>query len=151
MCYHVAMRITLDTNVLYQALRSSSGASYYILRLIREYQLEMAVSIPVFLEYREVLLRPESLRDLGLSRNEIESVLRFIAYVSKSYSISFLMRPNLTDESDNMFVDLAFASNSRFLITSNVTDFTRQTELKFDRFDVITPGQFVQRWRRDHE
>ena len=145
------MRITLDTNVLYQALRSSSGASYHILWLIREYQLEMAISIPVFLEYREVLLRPESLRDLSLSRSEIESVLRFIAYVAKPYSISFLMRPNLTDESDNMFVDLAFASNSRFLITSNVTDFTRQAELKFNSFGVITPGQFVKLWRRNHE
>jgi hypothetical protein len=50
-----------------------------------------------------------------------------------------------------MFVDLAFASNSRFLITSNVTDFTRQAELKFDSFGVITPGQFVKLWRRNHE
>ncbi|OGG52222.1 MAG: toxin-antitoxin system, toxin component [Candidatus Handelsmanbacteria bacterium RIFCSPLOWO2_12_FULL_64_10] len=77
--------------------------------------------------------------------------MRFIAYVAKPYSISFLMRPNLTDESDNMFVDLAFASNSRFLITSNVTDFTRQAELKFNSFGVITPGQFVKLWRRNHE
>ncbi len=111
----------------------------------------MAISIPVFLEYQEVLLRQETLRDLALSRNEIQSILRLIAYLAKPFSISFLMRPNLRDEDDNMFVDLAFASNSRFLITSNIADFTRNTELKFDSFDVVTPGQFVNLWRQDHE
>ena len=118
------MRIVLDTNVLYQALRNSSGASHYILQLIRQRQLEMAISIPVYLEYRDVLSRQESLNDLGLSLDEVESVLRLVAYIARPFSIYFLMRPNLIDESDNMFVDLAFASNSRFIITSNVSDFT---------------------------
>lgn len=145
------MRVVIDTNVLYQALRSSSGASHHILRMIREYRLVMAISIPVFLEYREVLLRPKSLRDLGISRRETESVLSFIAYVAKSHSIRFLMRPNLIDESDNKFIELAFASNSRLLITSNVSDFTRHAELKFDSFEVITPGEFIKTWRRNHE
>ena len=144
------MRIVLDTNVLYQALRNSSGASHYILQLIRQRQLEMAISIPVYLEYRDVLSRQESLNDLGLSLDEVESVLRLVAYIARPFSIYFLMRPNLIDESDNMFVDLAFASNSRFIITSNVSDFTRHSELKFDRFDVITPGEFVKLWRQEH-
>ena len=34
------------------------------------------------------------------------------------------MRPNLRDENDNAFVDLAFASGSAYLITQNVRDFT---------------------------
>jgi putative PIN family toxin of toxin-antitoxin system len=145
------MRITLDTNVLYQALRSSLGASYTILSLVRARQLEMAISIPVFLEYQEVLLRPGSLRDLGRSPGEMESILRFIAYIAKPVTIDFLMRPNLADENDNMFVDLALASGSRFLVTSNVDDFTRRAELKLDSFRVVTPGQFYKLWRRLHE
>ena len=44
------------------------------------------------------------------------------------------MRPNLRDENDNMFVDLAFASNCQFLVTSNVSDFLQNSELKFDGF-----------------
>tara|TARA_B100000315_G_C14397612_1_gene504927 strand:+ start:243 stop:422 length:180 start_codon:yes stop_codon:yes gene_type:complete len=40
------MRIVVDTNVLYQALRNQTGASYYILQQIRAYQLELALSIP---------------------------------------------------------------------------------------------------------
>ena len=65
-------------------------------------------------------------------------------------SIYFLMRPHLSDEDDNMFVELAFASNSPFLVTSNITHFTQKTELKFDSFEVVTPSQFVQTWRRQH-
>jgi putative PIN family toxin of toxin-antitoxin system len=143
------MIVVLDTNVLYQALRDSSGASHFIFQLIRAQQIEITVSVPVFQEYRAVLLRAQSLADIGLTRKEVETVLHFIAYVAKPTTIHFLMRPNLTDEDDNMFVDLAFASNSRFIITSNTTDFVHRTELKFD-FEIVTPSQFVQIWRKDY-
>ena len=141
----------MDTNVLYQALRNIAGASNYILQLIRAYRLDLTLSIPVFLEYSDVLLRPNTLRDLKLTREEIESVLRFIAYIGKPVPIHFLMRPNLRDENDNMFIDLAFASNARYIITQNIDDFTKGTELRFDQFKIITPAQFVRYWRQHYE
>jgi putative PIN family toxin of toxin-antitoxin system len=144
------MRIVLDTNVLYQAVRDQGGASFYILQLVRQQQIELALSVPVFLEYREVLLRPEKLEDIGRSSLEVEAVFRFVAYIAKPISIYFLMRPHLSDERDNKFVELAFASNSLFLVTSNTTHFTQNTELKFDSFEVVTPSQFVQTWRKKH-
>ena len=110
-----------------------------------------ALSIPVFLEYSDVLLRPNTLRDIKRTHEEIESVLRFIAYIGKPIPIHFLMRPNLRDENDNMFIDLAFASNARYIITQNVNDFTKGTELRFDQFDIITPAQFVRYWRQRYE
>ena len=119
------MHIVVDTNVLYQALRDQGGASYYILQLLRQSALKLAVSVPVFLEYRDVLLRPQTLNDLKFTAEEIEVVLRFIAYIAKPTQIHFLMRPHLRDESDNMFVDLAFASNSDFIINT-VDTFKRQ-------------------------
>lgn len=145
------MRIVLDTNVLYQGLRDQGGASSYILQLLRHSRVEVAVSVPVFLEYREVLSRPSALRDLRLSIHEIEAVCNFIAYIAKPTPVRFLMRPHLRDENDNMFVDLAFASNSEFLITNNVRDFRHNAELKFDGFDIVTPGEFVQQWRVQHD
>ncbi len=141
----------MDTNVLYQALRNITGASNYILQLIRAYRLDLALSIPIFLEYSDVLLRPNTLQDLKRTREEIESVLQFIAYIGKPIPIHFLMRPNLRDENDNMFTDLAFASNARYIITQNVNDFTKGTELRFDQFEIITPAQFVRYWRQRYE
>ena len=87
------MRIVLDTNILHRALRDQGGASYYILHLIRQQHLDLVISVPVFLEYREVLLRPATLNNLGRSAREIEAFLRFVAYIAKPISIHFLMRP----------------------------------------------------------
>jgi putative PIN family toxin of toxin-antitoxin system len=142
------VRITLDTNVVYQALRNSGGASNYIIKLIRDRKLELALSIPVFLEYSDVLLREKSLKDLELSKKDIRDFLDYIISIASPYSISFRMRPNLGDEADNMFVELAFASNSNFLVTSNIRDYTIGNNLLFDSFKVIAPTDFARMWRK---
>ena len=56
------MKVEVDTNILYQALRSRTGASHAILQLVRTGELQLAISVPVFEEYKEVLLRPSVLR-----------------------------------------------------------------------------------------
>jgi len=145
------MIIVLDTNVLYQALRGNNGASFIILSLIRDNKISLALSIPVFNEYEKVLTRPTSLKDLNLSLSDIEKVLKFIAYIGRPYTTYFLFRPNLLDESDNIFIELSLASNCDFLITSNVKDFTTKSELKFDDLTIITPSEFVKLWRKRYE
>ncbi len=142
------MRVTIDTNVIYQALRDNSGASNYIIRLIRERKLELALSIPVFSEYSDVLLRGKYLKDLELTKNDVKDFLDYIISVASPFSISFHLRPNLSDEADNIFVELAFTSNSKFLITSNVRDYTIGNNLIFDSFKIITPTDFVRMWRK---
>ncbi|WP_243394116.1 PIN domain-containing protein [Leptospira meyeri] len=54
------MRVTIDTNVIYQALRDSRGASHFILTLVESRRIELALSTPVFVEYSDVLLREKS-------------------------------------------------------------------------------------------
>ena len=145
------MMIVMDTNVLYQALRSKSGASNFLLRLIREKKVNIAISIPVFKEYEDVLKRNESLDDLDLTIDDVNSVLEFLAFVGKPFDTYFLWRPNLKDENDNIFVELAVASNSQFLITSNVRDFTKNNELRFDDFQIVMPSEFIKYWRENYE
>ena len=145
------MLIVLDTNVLYQALRSKTGASNYILRLIREHRIKIAISTQIFNEYEDVLKRPTSLKDLKLSVEDIDKVLRFIAYIGKPFITYFLFRPNLRDEDDNIFIELSIASNCNYLITSNIRDFTINAELKFDDLRSVTPAEFVQKWRDNYE
>jgi uncharacterized protein len=65
-------------------------------------------------------------------------------------SVDFFWRPNLKDESDNMFVELAFASGSDFLVTRNTRDFTIGNELLFDSFTVTTPADFLKDWRNKY-
>lgn len=140
------MLVTLDTNVLYQALKSTRGASHYILQQVRERQVQIALSVPLFHEYQDVLKREKSVKDFGLKTEDIDKFLRFIAYVGRTFETYFLFRPNLGDEKDNMIVELAVTSQSEYLVTSNIKDF-QNAELQFDQLHVITPGEFVKIWR----
>lgn len=144
------MRIILDTNIIYQALYSSAGVSHAILQLVRSGEIQIAVSVPVFEEYRDVLYRPKTIKETGRSREDMEKVLDFIALIGVATPINYLWRPNLRDEADNMFVELALASGSEYLITRNVGDYTIDNELILDSFSITTPSDFLKEWRRRH-
>ena len=88
------MKVVVDTSVLYQAMYSASGASHAILQLIRNGDLILSLSIPVFEEYRDVLLRKTSLEQFELSQKEVQKVLDFIALIGSKTDIKFLLRPN---------------------------------------------------------
>ena len=85
-----------------------------------------------------------------LTQRDVEKILRYIAYVSQKTDPRFLFRPNLQDENDNMFVELAIASQSEYLITSNIKDFV-SGELLFDSFQLVTAGAFLTKWRKTNE
>lgn len=138
------MRIVVDTSVMYQALMSSTGASHEILQLIRRAEVQIAISVPVFEEYSDVFLRESSLESFNLKASEVHSFLDFVALVSVKTDIRFLMRPNLQDENDNIFAELAFASGASYLITRNAKDFLNNTDLILDSFQVVNPYEFLQ-------
>jgi putative PIN family toxin of toxin-antitoxin system len=144
------MRVVLDTCILFQALYSNAGASHQVLKLLRNGEIELVLSVPVYEEYRDVLLRKESLKQFELSREDVTKILDFLALAGVRIEVHFLMRPNLRDENDNMFVDLAFASGSRYIITKNIRDFVVDRELDVGSFEVITPSDFMKRWREHH-
>ena len=145
------MIVTIDTNVMFQALYSRLGASFYVLQLIRNQEIGLALSVAVFNEYQDVLQRETSLSAFGLNHSDVDAFLRFVAFVARPHDIYFRWRPNLRDESDNMLFELAVASRSKWLITSNVRDFTVDKELRSEGITIGTPAQFVQQWKTDNE
>ena len=140
----------MDTNVLLAALMSQSGASHQILSLIINETINLALSTQVLLEYDDVLKREGILKLTRLKMEEIEDVLDLLALLAQKQNIYYRLRPNLRDEKDNLFVECAFASNSDYLITSNIRDFN-SGELKGFGFKVITPKNFYRMWRNNHE
>ena len=143
------MIITLDANIMYHALRSSRGASFYILQLVRSGGFQIAISNSTFHEYEDVLTRPKSLKEFDLGREDVTKFLRYIAFIGEKFDPRFLFRPNLKDEDDNMFVELAVTSNSKYLVTSNKKNF-QHSDLIFKDFQLITPAEFVKEWRRNN-
>lgn len=144
------MIITLDTNVLYAGLYSKKGASNFILRLIIDEKIKLAITVNTYFEYYDVLTRESTKEDFNLTSKEIEDILDLLALLAQKHSVYFLLRPNLSDEADNMFMECAFTSNSEYLITSNIKDYN-SSELKDFVFNLITPKEFVIRWRESHE
>ena len=145
------MVITVDTNVIFQGLCSNIGASNKILKLLSNNKIQLALSVPVFIEYCDVLKRKSTLSLTGLSENNIDAILDFLAYVGLEHRISFLYRPNLSDETDNKFIELSLASQSSFLVTSNVKHYVMNSDLRLYGVQVVTPGEFMLYWRDSNE
>ena len=67
------MNFVIDTNVLVAAVRSPSGASAEILRLAIQKEIGVLCSVPLFLEYESVLLRPEQLLAASVDSKDIHN------------------------------------------------------------------------------
>ena len=142
------MLVVVDTNVMWQAFKGKGSISREILTLILNGKIELALSEAVFLEYEDVLKRSYSLEHFSLSIPQVDTVLDLIAATAKWHKIYYQFRPNLKDEADNMVVELAVTCGAKYLITSNIKDFTIRSDLKFDDLSVVTPVQFIQIWRK---
>jgi putative PIN family toxin of toxin-antitoxin system len=132
------MLVVLDTCVLVSGLRSRRGASFRILSQIGRGAFELAVSVPLVVEYEDVLARHDL--NLNLNPKDVADLLDYICSVARQQSIFFLWRPLLTDPKDDMVAEVAVAAQCEAVVTFNTKDFG-----SIDRFGiaVLTPGQFL--------
>jgi len=75
-------------------------------------------------------------------------MMQFLATAGKPTNVTYTWRPNLRDEGDNMFIELARASRSEYLITSIVLNFILDSDLSNDDIRIVTPGAFMHEWRK---
>ena len=114
-------QVVLDTNVIYSGLRSRRGASFKLLSLPGSGRFEIHLSVPLVLEYEEVL--QEKRRDLGLSEADVDDVLNYLCRVAELHEIHFLWRPRLKDPDDEMILELAVGAGCEYIVTYNKEDF----------------------------
>lgn len=138
------MKIILDTNIIVNVLLSPSrqSASYKVFEMCLENKLEPQVGSALFSEYEDVLSRPEIQQRAKYTPIEIETLLDGFLNRCTWARIHYLWRPNLKDEGDNHLVDLAVASNAKWIVTQNIKDL-ESGELKFG-FRSITPEAFLE-------
>jgi predicted nucleic acid-binding protein len=120
-------RIVLDTNVLVAGLRSRRGASFRLLSEVGRRRFQLALSVPLVLEYEDALLRHSAVT--GLSRPDVDAVLDYFCSAGHLQSIFFLWRPLLPDPKDDLLVELAVAAGCRVVVTHNVKDFRGAEDL----------------------
>ena len=131
--------VVLDTNVLAAALRSKSGASYQLISLLFANKFKIALSLPLYMEYLDVLLRP-AVKPAGISDADILDFIDEILLQAQTQNIYFLWRPWLKDEKDDMILELAIASNADYIVTFNLKDF-RNIELF--GIEAVAPKDFL--------
>lgn len=116
------MRVILDTNVLVAALRSDLGASYAIVSQLPSERFQMALTVPLYLQYQDVLTRPEHVTGAS-TRDDIRNFLRYLCSIAHRQRVFFLWRPRVKDPNDDMVLEAAVASQSRYIVTHNLRDF----------------------------
>jgi putative PIN family toxin of toxin-antitoxin system len=134
--------VIIDTNVIYTALRSKRGASSKLMSLVGAGLFEVHLSVPLVLEYEDVLLRKHM--SLPVTKETIADVIDSICALGQYHEIHFLWRPYLRDPKDELVLEIAIASQSEYIITYNVNDFVGTEEFGIN---VLTPKEFLQEIR----
>jgi putative PIN family toxin of toxin-antitoxin system len=115
------LQVVLDTNVLYAALRSPKGVSYQVLRLLGSELFQINLSVPLVLEYEDVVKR--YLHELPVDKQDVEDLLDYLCSIANITEIHYLWRPFLRDPGDDMVLELAVAANCDAIVTFNKRDF----------------------------
>lgn len=127
----------MDTNVLVTALRSNKGASFQILQLVGSGRFEHVVTVPLVMEYEDVLQRPGM---TPLPDTAVADVLDYMCSSGVRQSVHFLWRPRLTDVKDDMVLEAAMNGACTAIITWNVRDFALAGSMGLA---VWTPEEFL--------
>lgn len=137
------MRYVLDTNIIIAGLRSASGASAALLRLVLEEKCKILISVPLALEYEAKCLLPEHRVQSGLQESEVELVIATLCSIAEPVQNHFLWRPQLRDAADEMVLETAINGNADGLVTFNIRDFG-QAPARFG-IALLTPQKALKR------
>ncbi len=136
-------RIVLDTSVVVAGLRTRLGAGNAILRLVAQRRLVALATPPLFLEYEDVLKRPEHQLVHGLRPEAIDEFLAELAALVEPVEVHFQWRPQSRDPNDEMVLEAAINGQADALVTYNVADFVGPAE-RF-RISFLRPADLLKK------
>jgi putative PIN family toxin of toxin-antitoxin system len=140
------LRLVLDSSVVVSALRSRRGVSNALLRLVARRIIVPLATPPLFLEYEDVLKRPEQQLAHGLALKDIDEFLAEFAALIEPVDVHFQWRPQGSDPCDEMVIEAAINGGADALVTYNIADFRYAAE----RFQIALwqPADVLRKVRR---
>ena len=132
-------RAVIDTNVLVAGLRSRHGTSFRLLRMLGDPRWRPCVSVPVALEYEDVLKR-EFMKTV-ISPGDVDLLLDYLFGIADLVEVQFRLRPTLRDPDDERILELA-AHAGASIVTFNTRDFVGAVAYGVP---VVLPVEFLQR------
>ncbi len=133
----------LDTAVVVAALRTRLGAGNAVLRLVAQKRVVALATPPLFLEYEDVLKRPEHQLVHGLTPEAVDQFLTELAALLEPVEVHFQWRPQSRDPNDEMVLEAAINGQANALVTYNIKDFAEAGE-RF-RISVLRPGDLLKK------
>lgn len=130
-------KIVIDTNVLVSALRSRREWSFELLKRLGKGQFEHVVTVPLLIEYEEVLHREGM---VPLTSAAVDAVLDYVCASGLRQQVHFLWRPKLNDVRDDMVLEAAFNGQCEAIVTWNIRDFSAAGAIGIK---VLSPDLFV--------
>jgi len=137
------LKIVLDTSVVVAGLRTRLGAGNAVLRLIATRKIRALATPPLFLEYEDVLKRPEHRLAHGLTPEQVDEFLAEFAALVEPVDVHFQWRPQTRDPNDEMILEAAINGQADAVVTYNVADFAEAHQ----RFGiaVMAPGDLLKK------
>jgi len=116
-----------------------SEQSFKLISLVGKGHYNYVLSVPLLIEYEDVLKRKNS--KILLSLESKNNILDRLCFHAELREIFYLWRPYLNDPKDDLVLELAVESNCDSIITYNLKDFKN-----IDKFglEAITPKAFLQ-------
>ncbi|HEX5373824.1 MAG TPA: putative toxin-antitoxin system toxin component, PIN family [Aquabacterium sp.] len=140
-------RIVLDTNVLVAATRNRLGPSFALVQSVRQGVFCMCCTPALFLEYEDVLKRPEQLAASGLTRTDVDAILNDLAGLIDAVHTHYQWRPQLRDPADEMVLEAAANGAAPWIVTYNLKDFAPAHRFGIE---VLTPQNVLKRFGLAH-
>jgi len=138
-------RVVLDTSVVVAALRSRLGASNAVLGLVATRRLTALATPPLFLEYEDVLKRPEHRLVHGLSEQQVDEFLGEFAALIEPVETHFRWRPQVRYPGDEMVLEAAINGKADALVTFNIADFAEAGQ-RF-QIPILEPAEVLRKVR----
>src|SRR5260221_5411989 len=114
--------IVLDPSVVVAGLRTQLSAGNAVLLLVAKRRLVALATPPLFLEYEDVLKRPEHRLAHGLAPEAIDEFLGELAALIEPVEVHFQWRPQSPDPNDEMLLQAAVNGRAHALVTYDVAD-----------------------------
>jgi predicted nucleic acid-binding protein len=92
-----------------------------LLSLLHSGKFEINLSVPLILEYEDVLKRKQP--TLTVSNEQIDQFLDYLCQIGNCHDVYYLWRPILRDPGDDLILELAVRANCKYIVTYNKPDF----------------------------
>jgi predicted nucleic acid-binding protein len=115
------MKIVIDSNVLFAAMKSRRGALFRLVSLLPSEKFSIAISVPLIIEYEDVLRRGKL--PVSITEKDISDFMDFFCHIGDKQDIFFLWRPFLLDPSYDLVLEVAVAGGCDAIITYNKRHF----------------------------